>query len=221
MEQPPANHLSPVTNRKGEPFPCVHGLNLFLPPHPQTKRPALWPHWSAIIRWVSRCGARQTKQAFAGKGTKNVIVYRAITLIARSLASVPWALYQKDEEIDAAHPLLQLLNKPNPTQGEGGFMESVTSHLLLAGNAYIEAVCPELYSLRPDRIKIIPGADGLPQFYEYTVDSRSKRLKFDPESDKSPLLHLKFFHPLNDWYGLSPLPNPSTSITPWEDIIWP
>ena len=77
-----------------------------------------------------------------------------------------------------AHPLLDLLARPNPRQDGAAFLEAVSSHLLLAGNAYIEAVgidgesaakVRELYALRPDRMKVVPGPDGWPQAYEYTV----------------------------------------------------
>jgi HK97 family phage portal protein len=90
-------------------------------------------------------------------------------------------------------------------------LEAVASHLLLAGNAYIEAVGPgnerlqvrELYALRPDRMKLVPGSDGWPQAYEYTVAGSTMR--FDQSAALPPILHLTFFNPLDDHYGLSPL----------------
>lgn len=32
----------------------------------------------------------------------------------------------------------------------------------------------ELYALRPDRMKVVPGADGWPQGYEYTVSESTR-----------------------------------------------
>lgn len=148
---------------------------------------------------------------------KNVIVYRCVNLIARGLASVPWLLYDGEREL-TDHPLLDLLHSPSPHQAGSAFMESLVGHLLLAGNAYIEAVTnhqgeiAELYSLRPDRMKVMPGANGLPQAYEYEVDGRKRRLSCDPISGNSSVLHLKTFHPLNDWYGLSPIEAAARSI---------
>ena len=54
------------------------------------------------------------------------------------------------------------------------FLESWYGFLLVAGNAYVEAVAVggrlrELHVLRPDRMKVVPGADGWPEAYEYTV----------------------------------------------------
>ncbi|HBM91315.1 MAG TPA: phage portal protein [Rhodospirillaceae bacterium] len=143
---------------------------------------------------------------------KNVVAYRCSTLVATAAASVPWVLYGgQDNEIDT-HPLLDLLDHPNPTQDGNAFLESLFIDLQISGNAYIEAVSPrdghdpsELYILRPDRMKVIPGASGLPQGYEYNVGGKLTRWNADPITGCSQILHLKSFHPLNDWYGMAPL----------------
>ncbi len=157
-------------------------------------------------------------QLLADEGyQKNVIVYRCVSLISRGLGSVPWLLYDHDEEVER-HPLLDLLNCPSPRQAGSAFMEVLVGHLLLVGNAYIEAVfngegqVVELYALRPDRMRVIPGATGLPIAYEYEVNGHKRRLECDPVSGQSAVLHLKNFHPLNDWYGMSPIEAAARSI---------
>jgi HK97 family phage portal protein len=148
---------------------------------------------------------------------KNVIVYRCVNLIARGLGSVPWLLYKGEAELNK-HPLLDLLNFPSPRQAGSAFMEAVVGYLLLSGNTYIEAVLNqegqpiELHPLRPDRLKIIPGTAGLPTGYEYTVGGQRKIIPCDPVTGQSCLLHLKNFHPLNDWYGMSPIEAAAQSI---------
>ena len=150
-----------------------------------------------------------------------MIVFRCVNLIARGMGSVPWLLYKKhgntETEIEH-HPLLTLLNCPTPQQAGSAFIESVISHLLLAGNAYIEAVknsygrVQELHTLRPDRIKIIPDRSGLVKAYEYGIGSHKKLYQIHPISGESPVLHIKLFHPLHDWYGLSPIEAAACSI---------
>jgi phage portal protein, HK97 family len=142
---------------------------------------------------------------------KNVIVHRCVNLIARGAASVPWRLYKGRDELET-HPLLRLLNRPSVYQGGSAFFESVFAHLLLSGNSYIERVLGrhaaeprELYALRPDRVKVVPGPTGLPIGFEYSVNGKALRLKLDPATGQSPILHLKLFNPLNDWYGQSPI----------------
>ncbi len=62
----------------------------------------------------------------------------------------------------------------------------------------------ELYALRPDRMKVVPVHEGWPESYEYNVGGRSVR--FDQISARvPPILHLTFFHPLDDHYGLAPV----------------
>lgn len=149
--------------------------------------------------------------ALAREGySQNVIVYRAVNLVSRSAASVPWRLHLGNKEI-IAHPLLDLLHKPNPLQGGASFIEACLAFKLLSGNSYIEAVCDkgglpvELYCLRPDRMKIIPGKNGVPKAYQYSVNGQDKIIPVDPINGFSNILHLKMFHPLDDWYGMSPI----------------
>jgi len=151
---------------------------------------------------------------FAEEGyRKNVIVYRCINEIAGASAHVQWMLYRQDAEgkkIEIMqHELLDLLRRPNPQQGGAAWLESVMSFHEISGNAYIEAAMgtskpQELYSLRPDRMKVVPGGDG-PQGYEYTVHGSNHEWPVDPMTGQSDVLHVKTFNPLNDWYGMSRL----------------
>lgn len=158
---------------------------------------------------------------------QNVIAYRCVNVIARALASVPWLLYQRDHagvrsidehEIEL-HPLLELLNCPSPRQAGSSFMEEVVSYLLLSGNSYIEAVLDgnnvpvALFPVRPDRVKIRPGARGVPAAYSMQMGAdKYKEFSVDPLTGQSKMLHIKLFHPLNDWYGLSPMEAAAKSI---------
>jgi phage portal protein BeeE len=53
-------------------------------------------------------------------------------------------------------------------------LETWYGHLIVAGNAYLEAVTVEgavreLHALLPDRMKVVPGPDGWPEAHEYAV----------------------------------------------------
>ncbi len=163
--------------------------------------------------WTPRQYDQLSKEGYQ----KNVIAYRCVNMIARAVGSVPWRLYQGRDEI-LNHPLLTLLHHPNPRQAGSAFMESVVAYLLLAGNSYIEMVTTpqgapgELYVLRPDRMQIIPSSLGTAHAYEYKVNGQSRQILSDPVTGQSSILHLKLFHPLNDWYGLSPIEAAACSI---------
>lgn len=178
----------------------------------QTKASAAGPifAWSQIGRpkWTPRRYDCLAEEGYR----RNVVAYRCATLVATAASAVPWLLYDRqDHEIDQ-HKLLDLLDHPNPTQNGNSFLESIFIDLQISGNAYIEAVSPdkgtaptELYVLRPDRMKVIPGPNGLPQGYEYSVGGQATRWSTDPLTGQSAILHLKNYHPLNDWYGMAPL----------------
>jgi HK97 family phage portal protein len=146
---------------------------------------------------------------------KNPVVYRAVRMVAEAASSVPWVLYDGAAELDV-HPLLDLLGRPNPRQGAADFQEAVYGYLLVAGNAYVEAVSVEgeireLYALRPDRVSVVPDSSGWPAAYEYAANGRIVRFTQDGEG-VSPILHISQFHPLDDYYGLSPLEAAQASL---------
>lgn len=157
--------------------------------------------------WSGRDYGKFAEQGFR----RNAIAYACISMICDSIKTVPWVLYRgqgdKRKEL-SEHPLLKLLAKPNPTQSGGDFMESLTGFYLIAGNAYVEAIltnkgAKELWLHRPDRMKVIPGSSGLPQGYEYQAGAEAYLWDVDPIKGKAPILHMKTFNPLDDWYGMS------------------
>ena len=141
---------------------------------------------------------------------KNPVAYRCVRTIAEAVASLPLAMYDGLRELDR-HPLLGLLARPNPRETRADFLEAVASHLLVAGNSYIELVAiagepRELYALRPDRMKVVSGREGWPEAYEYSVAGKSVRFEMqETEGAPPPILHIKLFNPADDHYGLSPL----------------
>ena len=105
--------------------------------------------------------------------------------------------------------MISLLARPNQGQGQAELLEALYGHLLLSGDAYVEAVAAEdgapleLHVLRPDRMSVVPGQDGWPVAFEYRVGGAAHR--FDASGPVSPICHIKSFHPGDDHYGLSPL----------------
>lgn len=144
--------------------------------------------------------------AFAREGySKNAVAYRCVRLIAEAAASAPLRVAPFD------HPLARLLEKPNPEQTGIELLEAFFGHLQVAGNAFLEAggepddAPSELYALRPERMSVIPGADGWPVGWEHRVGAQVRRFERDPLTNDAPILHLKLFNPTDDYYGLSPM----------------
>lgn len=157
-------------------------------------------------RWTPRRFDKLAEEGYR----RNVIAFRCVREIAQAVASIPFLLYSNSREL-SAHPLLDLLNRPNPLMGQSQLIEALVSHHQICGNAYLEALrvdgeAPrELWVLRPERMKIIPGSSGLPAGYEYTAAGRSVKWLADSQTGACDILHFKSFHPLDDWYGQGPL----------------
>nr|WP_216654697.1 phage portal protein [Pseudogemmobacter hezensis] len=161
----------------------------------------------------ARDAASLTRAGFQG----NPVGFRAVRLIAEAAAALP-VICQDCERRYEAHPVLALLARPNGAQGRAELLEAIYGHLLLSGNAYIEAVVgddatglpAELHALRPDRMSMLPGADGWPAAYDYTVSGRVHR--FQVSDGLSPICHIRSFHPQDDHFGLSPMQAAAVAI---------
>lgn len=141
---------------------------------------------------------------------RNAVAYACIKRVAEACASLPLKLRNQGGKVIDDHPVLQLLKKPNPFQSGHELFEAVVAYFLLSGNTYIEGIGPdnapplELWSLRTDRVRVVPGQFG-PAGYVYEVNGARKDWPCDPIQGKSPILHVKTFNPLDDWYGMSPV----------------
>ncbi|WP_284264650.1 phage portal protein [Roseicyclus amphidinii] len=158
------------------------------------------------VAWSPRDTVSLTRNGFQG----NPVGFRAVKLIAEAAAALP-VLCQDPARRYEAHPVLSLLNRPNPAQGRADLLEAVFAQLMLSGNAYVEAVpgeagLAELHVLRSDRMSLVPGADGWPAGYDYVVGAKRHRYPADI------ICHIKTFHPQDDHYGLAPLQAAATAL---------
>lgn len=175
---------------------------------PGVERKLLAWHAPGRPAWPMRDPAAFAREGYA----RNAIAYRCVRLIAEAAASAPLHVGPSD------HPLARLLARPNPEQTGVELLEAFYGHLQVSGNAYLEAACididapSELYVLRPDRMSVVPGADGWPVGWEHRVGSNVRRFERDPVGNDAPILHLKLFNPTDDWYGLSPMEAAAFSI---------
>jgi HK97 family phage portal protein len=121
----------------------------------------------------------------------NAIAQRAVRLIAEGLASAP--LTANDARA------LELVRATSAGQA---LMETVATHLLLHGNAYIEILSgndgrpAELFALRPERMTIEADTRGWPMAFVYKAGEIASRLPADH------VIHIRSIHPLDDHYGL-------------------
>ena len=159
------------------------------------------------VAWSPRDTVSLTRNGFQG----NPVGFRAVKLIAEAAAALP-VICQDSVRRHEQHPMLALLNRPNPAQGRADLLEAAYAQLMLSGNAYLEAVpaedlgLAELHVLRSDRMSLVPGSDGWPMAYDYVVGARTHR--YAPDI----ICHVKTFHPQDDHYGLAPLQAAGTAL---------
>lgn len=155
---------------------------------------------------------------------KNVVAYRSINMVSESVGNIRLVLKKRapgaksDQEI-FNHPAIDLLRKPNATQNYQTLTENAIAYLMLSGNSFIHAVGPnpsapprELWTLRPDRMQVVPGRFRLPSQYIYSDGSTKQTFPVDPINGDSAVMHMKTFNPLDDYLGLSPIGAAAMSV---------
>ena len=105
-------------------------------------------------------------------------VYACVRVLAESIASLPLHVYRRSEDGNREkaedHPLFFLLHdEPNPEMTSYIFRETLMTHLLLYGNAYVQVLrngrgeVLALYPLLPNRMSVERDEKGH-LFYRYT-----------------------------------------------------
>jgi HK97 family phage portal protein len=162
--------------------------------------------------WTPKDVSSLTRSGFLS----NPVGFRCVKLIAEAASNVPLVVHDGRTRFET-HPVLDLLAAPNCAQSGPVLLENFFGHLVLSGDGYIEAAAHdpggrprELYVLRSDRMRVIPGADGWPEAYEYCAGGRKAR--FEMAGGAAPILHLRAFHPQDDHYGMSPLQAAAAAI---------
>lgn len=168
----------------------------------------------------------------------NVIGYRAIEEVSRAVGSVAWQLFKVDKDGEKEeifdHPLNDLIKRPQPYMGFSQLLARNTAFLTLNGNSFFEGVTlqtgpraqagipMELYSLRPDRMTIeVNPSTGLIEEYIYRNMGQKVIWPVDTVTQRSQILHIKLFNPLNDWWGMGPTKPASRQIdTSNSAITW-
>lgn len=164
------------------------------------------------------------------KYARFVWVYVAVDRIVNAVSQVDLivtdsrrARQPDDRAKGLAFGLQPLLKQPNPWMGTVEFIETITMHLLLTGNAYIELAevdsrnrPNELYVLNPKNMKVIPSATKFTAGYEYIVND--KIIKFSPQE----IIHIKLPDPRGEsHYGIAPLTALRWTIEQeWQTTKW-
>ena len=154
--------------------------------------------------------------AFATEGYRDNPTVRAC-IMAKQKAAIecPIILVNEKGESVVNHPVLALLNKPNPMQSWEKFLTQMIGSHDIAGEGDVLKIgigqSVELWPLRPDWLEITTFSMGLPVTCSYTPsdtyeESTVKQYQF------SELMIWAEYNPLFRWRGLSPLYSAAYSI---------
>lgn len=155
-----------------------------------------------LPQWPQRQFEQIAKEGYQ----QNPIVNACVYMVARAAANIPLEIKRGEEEVEVPD-LAKLLNRPNPMQDGEAFRIATLSDLLLAGEFFAERVDvskkpKELYRINPGRMTVDPGPQGFPQSYTYNDGKSKKSFQVDIMKGILPILHVKEYHPLNDWRGM-------------------
>lgn len=167
--------------------------------------------WSMVGRptWQRRNFEQVAKEAYQ----QNVVAYACVWLTACAAADIELEIVQAKGDgsmQEARSPeLARLLARPNKETNGNRFIKSVVADLMLGGNVFIERVdglggVPlELHRLIPSRVSVVVGPNGSPMAYEYRQNGGVKRIPVDYDAGEVPILHIRDYSPIDDWYGMA------------------
>ncbi len=178
----------------------------------------------AVIRWAERRASTPPivgSSLFAGQTVEqdwsferavregykaSHALYTVASDIMDCVGSVPWVVKKQTKtgaELVDTGPLVEMIRSANLDEPFTGLTAKWDLFKSLAGNAYGHLVETDgkldVWSLRPDRVTIVPDKRGRILRYEYTVDGAG------PPYKPKEIVHMKFFDPGDDYYGLAPL----------------
>ncbi|HHT9119288.1 MAG TPA: phage portal protein, partial [Candidatus Hypogeohydataceae bacterium YC41] len=154
--------------------------------------------------------SRQYMELYGEAEYSSIWVYACVKALAQAIASTPMVFYvdtpRGREKLPPQHPLARLFWGVNPLMTRYDFWEATIIYLELTGNCFWalekedgRGLPTELWPLRPDRMRIIPDKEKFIQGYLLDVGGRSVAYS------KDEVIHLKYFNPLNERWGMSPL----------------
>jgi HK97 family phage portal protein len=109
-------------------------------------------------------------------------------------------------EVELDHPLVALLNDPNPYLTTSELLYTTVVHMDLTGDCFWYTprnglgVPGEIWILPPDRVSIVPSKQNFISHYEVRNDNGDTMLF---ESDE--IVHLRYPNPVDPYYGFSVL----------------
>lgn len=165
-------------------------------------------------------------QSYVNEGfSANSLIYSAIMYKVRAVITAPLRAYSGDPDyptsLPSIAPLAQLVAQPNEHQSWTEFHSQNVVYLNLDGNVFIykhknlETGREALYSLRPDRVYIIPTNDKKATIDHFLYVPEGQSARTGHPMLVEDIIHIKLPYPGDPLegmgYGLSPLSSAAKS----------
>lgn len=175
-----------------------------------------------LLRLGKPVWMNQNAKAYAKEGYQtNVVVFRCVDLVAKSLARIPLVVKQNGETADATHPLVQLLARPNPLTTKTRLVHRMAAFRLITGSSWLEKMGAgdndETSAKNPPRelwvwppysmAPVVRNGMGnvMPAGYQFDNGQQKMAWAVDQVDGRSCMLPWMTFNPLNPHIGMSPI----------------
>ncbi len=157
----------------------------------------------------------------------NAVVRRCVKMISEAVAAIPPSPKLRGREKERfAEAISRFLQAPNPRQDRSGLIEQLAGYFLLHGNAFAELVpgasagYAQMYAIRPEHMRIVPGADGWVEKYVYRPGTGAeKHWPVDIERGKAAILHIADFAPDDDLWGRGALKSVEKELDVYDNCF--
>lgn len=155
-------------------------------------------------------GSGWARPEYGSYYASSVSVYAAVKVRADAVSRPPLAVYRRQSDggktpVLPSHPVRQLLQRVNPWYTRGDLWQATEIYLNLWGQAFWalerdEKGGREIWPLRPDRVTVLPDRRQHIRGFVYRGRAGAA-VAYTPEE----MVWLRYFNPLEEYAGLSPL----------------
>lgn len=159
-----------------------------------------------FARWTNWTIANAVKEGYKVSGW----VFKAVSLISKNIAMVPWQVVDSNGEPVKEHPITLLLQNPNPAFSRQDFFELISAWQQLSGEAYVKTISvdgqiKEIWPISPDRITPIESKEPSVLVASYEVINEDGKKVNSSEFTPENIISFRFLDPSNPIRGIGPL----------------
>ena len=173
------------------------------------------------LEGISGSGTGWARTEYGEYYATSVSVYAAVKLRAEALSRPPLKVYRRNSQgsrltVEQTHPMQRLFDRVNPWFTRGDLWRATEIYLNLWGSAFWalerdEQGAWEIWPLRPDRVSILP--DKRQYIRGFVYYGRSGPVAYTADE----MLWIRYFNPLEEYAGLSPLAPARMSVDMGKD----